>query len=258
MDYRGFGVSTGSPTERGLISDGITLVKWALNVASIPPERIVILGQSLGTAVSAGVVHHFATNPSGPVSLSLDGVGRSQELEDDADEDVDGHVEGRNKDSVVFAGVVLVASFKDLPALLMTYRIAGLVPILAPIRPFRFMYSLIDKLIIDKWNTAKRLQHYQRAVGGTKSSLTLIHAVNDGDIPWTHSVDLFCGVMSAETGRGGLGEGNEDAERYEKIAEVRRKKGPGRFLWSEKDGRSVRLEVVEYGGKWMSPITFVK
>lgn len=44
IDYRGFGHSSGSPTEAGLIVDGVALVDWVLNVAGIPPERIVILG----------------------------------------------------------------------------------------------------------------------------------------------------------------------------------------------------------------------
>lgn len=45
IDYRGFGHSTGSPTEAGLILDGVTLVDWVMKVAGIPPERIVILGR---------------------------------------------------------------------------------------------------------------------------------------------------------------------------------------------------------------------
>ena len=53
--YRGFGHSTGNPTETGLIVDGIALVSWIMSVTNIPPERTVILGQSLGTAVSAAV-----------------------------------------------------------------------------------------------------------------------------------------------------------------------------------------------------------
>lgn len=53
--YRGFGHSTGAPTETGLIVDGVALVSWIVSVCNIPPERIVIYGHSLGTAVSAAV-----------------------------------------------------------------------------------------------------------------------------------------------------------------------------------------------------------
>ncbi|KAK5004087.1 hypothetical protein LTR28_009360, partial [Elasticomyces elasticus] len=60
IDYRGFGLSTGSPTEAGLITDGVALVNWVIDVAGIPPDRIVILGQSLGTAVASAVALRFA------------------------------------------------------------------------------------------------------------------------------------------------------------------------------------------------------
>ena len=244
LDYRGFGVSSGTPTERGVISDGVALVDWAMHVAKIPPERIVILGQSLGTAVATGVTHHFATNPRGPVP---DGLDRWENPEGGVDEDI----EESRREAIIFAGVILVASFKYLPALLLSYRIAGFLPILGPIRPFRFMHSLIEKLVVDKWNSARRLQSYQRAARETKSSLTLIHAINDGDIPWTHSVDLFCGIVGAETERGGISEDRGGAQkRYEIIAEVKRKNSPGSFEWTEKDGREARLEIMEYGGKW--------
>ncbi|KAL9073297.1 MAG: hypothetical protein Q9157_004792 [Trypethelium eluteriae] len=247
LDYRGFGVSTGSPTESGLISDGVELVNWAIHFARIPPERIVILGQSLGTAVATAVVHHFATNPSGPVSVlpaGAGGIGRPDGVTDDDSEQV-----GGRKDRVVFAGIVLVAAFSSLPVLLPTYRIAGFIPLLAPLSLFRLTRYVVDKILIDKWNSLERLQKYQRAVKGAYSYLALIHAFNDGDIPWTHSVDLFCGLVGAEDGRED-DEMREEAERcYQKITEVRRSKRPDYFEWSEKDGRNVRLELVEYGGK---------
>lgn len=43
IDYRGFGRSTGSPTEKGVILDAVTTVNWAVNVAGVPPERIGML-----------------------------------------------------------------------------------------------------------------------------------------------------------------------------------------------------------------------
>lgn len=60
VDYRGYGKSTGSPSEAGLIQDGIATVDWAMSVAGVASERIVVVGQSLGTAVTSGVVEHFA------------------------------------------------------------------------------------------------------------------------------------------------------------------------------------------------------
>jgi abhydrolase domain-containing protein 12 len=59
FDYREFGKSPGTPSERGLILDALAVADWAMNVAGIPPSRILIFAQSLGTAVTLGVSEHF-------------------------------------------------------------------------------------------------------------------------------------------------------------------------------------------------------
>ena len=91
FDYRGFGRSRGTPSERGLCLDAVAVVDWALKVAGIRPSRIIIFGQSLGTAVSLAVSNHYASQ-SPPV---------------------------------VFAGTILVAPFVDVATLVATYRVAG-------------------------------------------------------------------------------------------------------------------------------------
>jgi fermentation-respiration switch protein FrsA (DUF1100 family) len=50
LSYRGYGGSTGKPSEKGLISDGQAAYDFA--VARYPPGRIVLWGESLGTAVA--------------------------------------------------------------------------------------------------------------------------------------------------------------------------------------------------------------
>lgn len=49
MDYRGYGMSQGSPSEQGLISDVTACLNW-LESKGGDPERTVIYGFSLGTA----------------------------------------------------------------------------------------------------------------------------------------------------------------------------------------------------------------
>lgn len=51
VSYRGFGKSTGSPTEAGLITDAVTAYDW-LSGKNIRPQSIVLLGESLGTGVA--------------------------------------------------------------------------------------------------------------------------------------------------------------------------------------------------------------
>jgi uncharacterized protein len=50
VSYRGYGGSTGSPSEEGLHADALAAYTWL--VERMPPERIVVHGYSLGTAVA--------------------------------------------------------------------------------------------------------------------------------------------------------------------------------------------------------------
>jgi fermentation-respiration switch protein FrsA (DUF1100 family) len=53
LSYRGFGGSTGSPSETGLIADAEAAYRFALTHA--PAERIVAFGESLGTGVAVAL-----------------------------------------------------------------------------------------------------------------------------------------------------------------------------------------------------------
>jgi uncharacterized protein len=50
FDWRGFGVSTGDPSEAGLYVDAMAAYEFLRDSLRVPPERIVIFGHSLGTA----------------------------------------------------------------------------------------------------------------------------------------------------------------------------------------------------------------
>ena len=53
FDYRGYGLSTGKPTEAGLIADGLAAAQFVEKEMGVPPERIVYYGKSIGTGVAA-------------------------------------------------------------------------------------------------------------------------------------------------------------------------------------------------------------
>jgi hypothetical protein len=53
LDYRGYGGSSGSPSEKGLIIDAQTA--YAFAAARYPAERIALWGESLGSAVAVAV-----------------------------------------------------------------------------------------------------------------------------------------------------------------------------------------------------------
>lgn len=163
----------------------MALIDWVLNVAQIPPERIVILGQSLGTAVASAVVLQY-TFPQGVIEPAA----RDQQL-----------ARPISKGRITFAGVVLVAPFSSLPSLLLTYRIGGIVPILLPLRPFPALAERLTAQVADKWLTASRLAQYSleltenpklTGAGGRRmGGLQLIHALNDMDISY-HQTEMIC------------------------------------------------------------------
>ena len=166
VDYRGFGYSSGYPTEKGIITDAIATVNWALHVANIRPKRIVLLGQSLGTAIATAVAEHFSTFSPQPE----------------------------------FAGLILIAAFSDIPKLMLTYNLGGFIPVLSPLRPYPILQKWFSTYITETWNTTQRLGNYVRK--SEKVHLTLIHAKNDFDIPWKHSDHLFYVAADATSEEG--------------------------------------------------------
>jgi uncharacterized protein len=69
LEYRGYGGNPGSPTEAGLFLDGHAAVDF-LTAQNIPPERIVLFGESLGTGVAVQVASERpAELPIGAVVL---------------------------------------------------------------------------------------------------------------------------------------------------------------------------------------------
>ena len=66
VSYRGYGGSTGSPTEQGLITDANTAYDWLL-AEGVAPNSIALLGESLGSGVAVQVA---AQKQVGAVALN--------------------------------------------------------------------------------------------------------------------------------------------------------------------------------------------
>ena len=49
-DYQGYGISSGSPSERKLYADIDAAYKTLLDRFGVPPKRIILYGQSIGSA----------------------------------------------------------------------------------------------------------------------------------------------------------------------------------------------------------------
>ncbi|MDX1608920.1 MAG: alpha/beta fold hydrolase [Halofilum sp. (in: g-proteobacteria)] len=58
IDYRGYGDSSGHPTERGTYRDAQAAWRWLVDRRGVAPGRIVVFGRSLGGAVAAWLAAH--------------------------------------------------------------------------------------------------------------------------------------------------------------------------------------------------------
>lgn len=212
-----------------MITDGVSLINYITSpVASgglgISADRIVIVGQSLGTAVATGVAEYHAFNET---------------------------------DQPGFAGVILAAPFTSLIRLLDSYRIKGVVPpLLGPLRPYPKIKNFIINRVADKWETAERVARLLTASAPAVASeamsdgpspkeieldLTILHARDDWEIPWqegrgiwnlaTRNATEQHGTVITNVGVGELGEN-----------ELK--------IWKGREGKtSFRYERVRYGGK---------
>ena len=52
FDYRGYGKSTGTPSETGLYTDGLAAYDYLVGERGVPPGQIVLFGRSLGAVVA--------------------------------------------------------------------------------------------------------------------------------------------------------------------------------------------------------------
>lgn len=52
-DYRGYGKSEGTPSEEGIYRDGEAVVRYLMDELSIPEQKMIFFGRSLGGAVAA-------------------------------------------------------------------------------------------------------------------------------------------------------------------------------------------------------------
>ncbi|KAJ4340061.1 hypothetical protein N0V87_002681 [Didymella glomerata] len=235
-DYRGFGLSTLNnaphiPTETGLITDAVSILDYVETGLKHPSTRTVLLGQSLGTAITAASALYMVS-PSSP-ELPSDLV----------------HVSPLPKTHAGYAGIILVAPFRDLATLLQTYKIGGYIPILRPLQGYRRIANFLLGRIVDHWPTLPRLRELLTLTAASKTPirLTLLHARNDQDIDFRQSEALFQPLQSTMLAEEGV---SAREERRSIHGAERVKRGAFAFKRVE-DARGERvceLEVVRFGG----------
>lgn len=71
VDYRGFGINPGSPSESDLVQDGRAVWDFTREVLQIPSERILLFGESLGGGVATAVARSVCLDHQSPAGLIL-------------------------------------------------------------------------------------------------------------------------------------------------------------------------------------------
>jgi abhydrolase domain-containing protein 12 len=191
------------------------------------------VGQSLGTAVASAVSLHFADAEASADLLP---------------QPIEAHLPDlilTEKKGTDFAGVFLIASFPSLPRLLLTYRIAGYVPILSPLRSYHRLRDWLLASLKDKWNTSARLGALMKTAAkpGRTLRLHILHARNDWEIPWLSGEANF---KAADEALNAAGAEEEVSENFsEDITATTR-----REVWLGEEKRvQLILEVLRFGGK---------
>jgi abhydrolase domain-containing protein 12 len=137
-DYRGFGDSTGTPSEAGLTVDARASWDW-LRAHGASPDSVLVVGSSLGTGVAvqfASALEDEISRPKTEPRIVNPRVG-SRHL----------RVGGQNstwaRGSVVAherpRGIVLLSPFSKLETLLDTYYILNIIPLFVPLRVIPYL-----------------------------------------------------------------------------------------------------------------------
>lgn len=215
LDYRGFGHSTGSPTEEGLVADAAALVDFVLTTLQIPPSRILLLGQSLGTAVAAATAEK---------------VSRERGLD--------------------LAGVVLVAPFSSLPTMLASYSLGGVVPLLRPLNAAPPLLRMVLGFVVDRWTSLDRLAALaaQTRDRGGRLRLSLVHGADDWDIPCVESGKIFEAAARASIKEGSGLDETWFLEMRDSVTDIRGDKA-FKITWQGEADIVITHEQFPYGGK---------
>ncbi len=158
IDYRGYGLSSGVPSEQGLIEDGTSAVKWFLN-QGVKPQNVAIVGQSLGAALAVAVAERLASNEQINVRL-----------------------------------VMPIVGFSSMTELMNTYRIFKVFPVMGPLKRFPTLRKYLGQYIRHTWETAQRLEGLAKNHG---TDIALLTTKYDDEISWTHTEMLFDAAVNA-------------------------------------------------------------
>ncbi|KAK9369899.1 Alpha/Beta hydrolase protein [Lipomyces kononenkoae] len=190
VDYRGFGISGGSPTEELLISDGAYTAKTIVNMTGVSPDRTILVGQSLGTGVIIGAADLLAQSNA----------------------------------KIEFRALVPIAGFASIEELLLTFKLFGVIPVLSPFKSFNSFQTMLARQLQYKFHSDVRIERFVR--NSRKTKILVVHAFDDEEIPYVHGEKLveaaIMGTMEAKASDPGQSSGGH-LKRFVEMTEDERK-----------------------------------
>ncbi|KAK9390030.1 Alpha/Beta hydrolase protein [Lipomyces mesembrius] len=175
VDYRGFGISGGTPSEEALISDGAFTAKTILNRTGVPADRTILIGQSLGTGVIIGAADLLT----------------------------------QSDPKLEFRAIVPIAGFASIEELLSTHKIFGMIPVLAPFKSFEVLHTLLARQLRYKFHSDVRIERFVR--NSRKTKVLVVHSFDDEQIPYFHGEKLvdaaIMGALESEADDAGQSSG---------------------------------------------------
>ncbi|ODN83055.1 hypothetical protein L202_01280 [Cryptococcus amylolentus CBS 6039] len=124
IDYRGYGDSTGSPSEQGVLEDARAAFDYVTSFTGIEnaKEKVILVGQSLGTGVVSGLGGLLA------------------------------------RESITPRALVLIAPFSSVTELLTSFRLFKFIPLLGPMSSVPRLQTYFRSFLQHPFNSRAALQ----------------------------------------------------------------------------------------------------
>ncbi|KAJ3111268.1 hypothetical protein HDU96_005827 [Phlyctochytrium bullatum] len=216
IDYRGFGNSSGTPSEEGLALDARAGWDWLIS-KGVEPSNIIILGHSLGTGVATRLARDLSDENAAAARTD-------------------------NAKPNLPRALILQAPYASIPDVAFEFRTFQVLPILKPVDSFPALKKLLRAKILDRFDSLHHVPHLG-------CPLLLIHGVRDREIPHHHARWLFGAAVAAHRGMGKVLVEACDKKRTE--MHVTLKEGKSLMEGCAEDEKGWELE----GRRWVSTRT---
>lgn len=140
----------------------------------VQPNQIGVMGLSLGTAVSSGLVASLAQQGMQLALISLDSTEPSFDTL-----------------GVSPRALLLVAPFSSIPKLIETFKLFAVIPILGPFRSMPWLISFFLKSLHTQFDTLA-------LINDIKCPILIVHSSDDITIPIAHSQRLVTALLEPE------------------------------------------------------------